>query len=98
MIDPELAARLDQIEATAEAAFKAADKARKYLFWTGVISIAFIVFPIIGLFFAIPMFMQNYLAPMQALTGSSAGSAPLTGSAPSSSLNSEMNLLNSLGM
>lgn len=95
MIDPELAARLDEIEAKVDAAYHAADKARKYLFWTGVISILFIVLPLIGLFFAIPMFMQNYLGPIQTLTGSNAATAPLQNS---SSLNGTMNLLQSLGI
>ena len=98
MIDPELLAKLDAIEAKAEAAYVAADKARKYLFWTGVVSIAFIVLPMIGLVFAIPMFMQNYIAPMQALTSGNAGTAPLGNTSGSGSLSGTIKELNALGL
>lgn len=60
MIDPELAARLDAIEAKVDAAYKAADKARAYLFWTGVVTIVLFVVPLIGLVFALPSFLNYY--------------------------------------
>ncbi|MBU6320935.1 MAG: hypothetical protein KGI78_04355 [Patescibacteria group bacterium] len=65
MIDPELAAKLDEIEKVARAAYEAAEKARKYLFWTGVATIVVIVVPLIGLAFAIPAFLTNYGNPLQ---------------------------------
>lgn len=70
MIDPELAAKLDEISATAERAYQAAEKARKYLFWTGVVTVVLFVVPLIGLLFAIPSFLSSYTAT---LTGSSLG-------------------------
>jgi len=60
MIDPELAARLDEIAAKADAAYRAAEAARKYLFWGRVITIAAIVLPLIGLGFLIPSFLDQY--------------------------------------
>ena len=60
MIEPELLAKLDAIEAKAEAAFEAADKARKYLFWTGVVTVVLFVVPLIGLVFALPSFLNYY--------------------------------------
>lgn len=60
MIDPELLAKLDAIEQKAEAAYVAAEKARKYLFWTGVVTAALIILPAIGLVFAIPQFLNSY--------------------------------------
>lgn len=60
MIDPELSARLDAIAATAEKAYAAAESARKYLFWTGVITAALIILPLIGLAFALPTFLSSY--------------------------------------
>jgi hypothetical protein len=71
MIDPELAARLDALEAKVDAAYKASDKVRKYLFWTGVVSIALIVLPMIGLLFALPAFFNNYVDPLNAAAGTS---------------------------
>ena len=67
MIDPELAARLDEIAAKADAAYKAAEKVRKYLFWTGIVTIALIVLPLIGLAFAIPQFIRNYTSTLNSL-------------------------------
>lgn len=83
MIDPELSARLDALEAKVEQAYKAAESTRKYLFWTGVITVALIVLPLIGLAFAIPSFITNYVNPLNAATGNTT---------------STVNLLNSLGL
>lgn len=60
MIDPELAAKLDEIGAKAEKAYQAAEKVRKYLFWTGVITAALIILPAIGLMFVLPQFVASY--------------------------------------
>jgi len=60
MIDPELSAKLDEIGAKADAAYRASEKVRKYLFWTGVVTVALIVIPAIGLVFAIPQFLNTY--------------------------------------
>lgn len=60
MIDPELLAKLEEISARADAAYRAAESTRKYLFWTGVVTVALIVLPLIGLAFAIPQFINSY--------------------------------------
>jgi len=60
MIDPELLAKLDEIGAKADRAYNASETVRKYLFWTGVITVALIVLPLIGLVFAIPSFISSY--------------------------------------
>ncbi|MBU6490541.1 hypothetical protein KGQ25_00005 [Patescibacteria group bacterium] len=65
MIDPELAAKLDEIGAKADKAYRAAETVRKYLFWTGVVSIALIVLPLLGLAFAIPQFIGSYTTTLQ---------------------------------
>jgi len=67
MIEPELAAKLDEIAAKADAAFKAAESTRKYLFWTGVITIAVIVLPLIALAFVVPSFLKNYTSTLNGL-------------------------------
>lgn len=67
MIDPELAARLDKIEASAEAAAHAAESARKYLFWTGVVTVALIVLPMIALAFVVPSFISTYTTTLNGL-------------------------------
>jgi len=60
MIDPELAAKLDEIGAKADRAYEASEKVRKYLFWTGVVTVALIVIPAIGLVVVIPQFISSY--------------------------------------
>jgi len=60
MIDPELLAKLEEIGAKADKAYHAAETVRKYLFWTGVVSIALVVLPLIGLMFAVPQFISTY--------------------------------------
>ncbi len=60
MIDPELAAKLDEIGAKADRAYQAAEKVRKYLFWTGVVTAALIILPAIGLMFVLPQFVASY--------------------------------------
>ena len=65
MIDPELLAKLDEISAKAEKAYQAAESTRKYLFWTGVVTVALIVLPLIGLAFAIPQFISSYTTTLQ---------------------------------
>ena len=67
MIDPELLAKLEEISAKADAAYKAAESTRKYLFWTGVITVALIVLPLIGLAFALPQFIAGYTTNLSAL-------------------------------
>ena len=67
MIDPELAAKLEEIGAKADKAYRASETVRKYLFWTGVITIALIVLPLIGLAFAIPQFISSYTTTLNSI-------------------------------
>ncbi len=67
MIDQELAAKLDEIGAKAEKAYQAAEKVRKYLFWTGVVTAALVVIPAIGLAFAVPQFIDTYTTTLGGL-------------------------------
>jgi len=66
MIDPELLAKLEEIGAKADQAYQASEKVRKYLFWTGVITIALFVLPLIGLAFVVPQFLSSYNGTLNA--------------------------------
>ncbi|KKW24699.1 MAG: hypothetical protein UY70_C0005G0022 [Candidatus Kaiserbacteria bacterium GW2011_GWB1_52_6] len=59
-MDPELRQKLDTLEQKIDAAYTAAEKTRKYLMWAGIVSIALVVLPMIGLLFAIPAFISTY--------------------------------------
>lgn len=65
MIDPELVTKLDEISAKVDKAYYAAEIVRKYLFWTGVITAALIILPLIGLAFAVPQFINTYTTTLQ---------------------------------
>jgi hypothetical protein len=65
MIDPELLAKLDEIGVKADRAYQASETVRKYLFWTGVITIALVVLPLIGLVFVLPQFILSFGTTLQ---------------------------------
>ena len=67
MIDPELKAKLDEIEAKVDAAYHAAHRAQQYLFWTGVVTLALFILPLIGLALVLPSFMSTYTSTYPAL-------------------------------
>ncbi len=67
MIDPDLAARLDVLEKKVDAAYAAAEKVRKYIWWTGVVTLALIVIPAIGLIFVIPQFINTYTTELNGI-------------------------------
>ena len=56
-MEHDLEQRLTQLEQKIDATYTAANKTRKYMFWTFVISVVVIVLPLIGLIFVIPQFL-----------------------------------------
>ena len=65
-MEDDIRIRLEQLEKKIDATFAAADKTRKYMQWTAIISIAVIVLPMFGLIFVIPTFLSTY-ANMQGM-------------------------------
>ena len=59
--------RLAELEAKIDAIYISVEKTRKYFMWTLIISVALFVLPLIGLVFAIPAFMNNYVGSVQGL-------------------------------
>ena len=59
--------RLADLEAKIDAIYISVEKTRKYFMWTLIISVALFVLPLIGLVFAIPAFMNNYVGSLQGL-------------------------------
>lgn len=53
--------KLDEINRKVEAVYDSVEKTRKYFKWTMIITVALFVIPLIGLLFAIPSFMTNYV-------------------------------------
>lgn len=59
--------RLAALEAKIEQIHASVEKTRQYLLWTLVITVAVIVLPAIGLFFAIPSFISTYNETLNSL-------------------------------
>ena len=47
----------EMIRTKVEMIYQSVEKTRKYMLWTGIITVALIVLPAIGLLFAIPSFI-----------------------------------------
>lgn len=59
-MEQEISQKLDLLEKKLEENIKIARQMRKYFLWTLIISIAVIVFPLIGLLFVVPQLISSY--------------------------------------
>lgn len=59
-MDTELKNRLDALQAKIDATYVSAEKTRMYFLVAMIVSLAAVVLPIIGLFFALPSFLTTY--------------------------------------
>lgn len=66
-MEQEFGERLVELEKKINAIYISVEKTRKYFFWTMVITVALFVLPLIGLAFAIPAFLTNYVGSIQGL-------------------------------
>jgi len=60
-MEPNIDRRLADLEEKINSIYVSVEKTRKYFLWTMIITIALVVLPIIGLVFALPSFMTNYV-------------------------------------
>jgi uncharacterized protein YqhQ len=67
-MEPNIEARFTELEEKIEKIYVSVEKTRKYFLWTLIASVVFFVLPLIGIAFVIPMFLTNYVAPLQNLT------------------------------
>lgn len=70
-MDPELAKRLDEQDKKLDAIYKSVEKTRRYFLIITWITVIAIVLPLIGLLFAVPSFMKNYVDPLSSMSGMS---------------------------
>ena len=59
-METEILAKLEENERKLDEIRKSVERMRKYFLWTLVLSIVFIVLPLVGLIFAIPKFLSIY--------------------------------------
>lgn len=67
-MNPSTDEKLEILNKKIDDIYVSVEKTRKYFFWTMVITVALIVLPLIGLFFAVPSFLTNYVNPIQTLS------------------------------
>ena len=60
--------KLNALEAKLDAIYASVEKTRKYFQWTLIVTVVLFVLPLVGLVFAIPSFLANYVDPLQTLT------------------------------
>lgn len=58
-MENEILKRLEEQAKRIEEIFVSMEKTRKYFLWTLIISVAFVVLPLIGLMFVIPQFLNT---------------------------------------
>ena len=60
--------KLIALETKIDAIYASVEKTRKYFMWTLIITVVLFVLPIIGLIFAIPAFLTNYVGSINSLS------------------------------
>jgi hypothetical protein len=60
MDDAELRQKLSDLEKKIDAIYISAEKTRKYILATVIVSVVVFVLPLIGLFFAVPSLISTY--------------------------------------
>ncbi len=58
-MDQEINKKLEEQSQKIDAIYRSVEKTRRYFLWTLIISVAVIVLPLVGLFFAIPSFLMG---------------------------------------
>ena len=66
-MEQEINKKLIELDIKIDKIYKSVEKTRKYFLWTGIITVAVIVLPLIGLMFVLPSFMSNYVGNLQGL-------------------------------
>jgi hypothetical protein len=66
-MEPNVTQKLAELEEKINKIYISVERMRKYFMWTLIITVALFVLPLIGLVFAIPYFLSNYLGPIQGL-------------------------------
>lgn len=66
-MDQELQKRLETLEQKIDAIYISAEKTRRYFLWTMIVTLVVFIVPLVGLMFAIPMFLSSYIGGMEGL-------------------------------
>ncbi len=67
-MEPNISQKIEELSVEIKEVYKSVEKMRNYFKWTLYVTIALFVLPLIGLVFAVPAFLNNYLGTIQSLT------------------------------
>ncbi len=67
-MDIETKQRLIEIEEKIDKIYKSVEKTRSYFKWTMIVTLVLFILPLIGLAFALPSFMTNYVDQIQSIS------------------------------
>jgi hypothetical protein len=59
-MEQDIIKKLEEQSQKLDAIFRSVEKTRKYFLWTLIITLVLFVLPLVGLFFAIPQFLNTY--------------------------------------
>lgn len=59
-MDPDLRQRIEELERKVDETLRLTRRTYQIILWTGIITVAVIVLPLIGLVFVIPQFLSEY--------------------------------------
>jgi len=59
-MEQDILKKLEEQDKKLEEIYRSVEKTRKYFLWTLIISLAFIILPLIGLIYAIPKMLNAY--------------------------------------
>jgi hypothetical protein len=68
-MDQETQQKMANLEMKVDSIYKSVEKTRKIMLWTGIISLAVIVLPLIVMMFVLPSFLSNYTNTLNSLGG-----------------------------
>jgi uncharacterized protein YqhQ len=68
-MDQETQNKMAGLEKKIDEIYVSVEKTRKIIMWTGIITIAVIVLPLIAMMFVIPSFISNYTDTLNSLGG-----------------------------
>jgi hypothetical protein len=68
-MDQETQEKMANLEKKVDDIYISVEKTRKMILWTGIITVAIIVLPLIAMMFVIPSFISNYTTTLNSLGG-----------------------------
>jgi len=61
-MEQDILQKFEELDKKLDAIYKSVEKTRKYFLFTLIVSVVFIVLPLVGLIFIIPMFLRTLTA------------------------------------